>query len=41
MRIWVSVDGVKRGYQLSSYYVVNNAKRPELNSCEVAATRMP
>jgi hypothetical protein len=41
MRIWVSVDGVKRGYQLSSYYIVNNAKRPELNSCEVAATRLP
>jgi len=37
MRLWVSVDGVKRGFVLSSYYVVNNAAKPWLNVCEVAA----
>lgn len=37
MRLWVSVDGVKRGFVLSSYYVVNNAEKPWLNLCEVAA----
>lgn len=37
MRLWVSVDGVKRGFVLSSYYVVNNAEKPWLNVCEVAA----
>lgn len=41
MRIWATVDGVQRAYVLSSYYVVNNDKRPELNSCEVAATQLP
>lgn len=37
MRLWVSVDGVKRAYALSSYYVVNNTEKPWLNVCEVAA----
>jgi hypothetical protein len=37
MRLWVSVDGVKRGFVLSSYYVVNNTEKPWLNVCEVAA----
>ncbi|QWF23051.1 hypothetical protein KM427_04790 [Nocardioides sp. LMS-CY] len=41
MRLWVSVDGVKRGYVLSSYYVVNNDKDPRLNLCEVAAAPLP
>ncbi|WP_395696069.1 hypothetical protein [Nocardioides sp.] len=41
MRIWWSVNGVKRMWVLSSYMVVNNAKHPELNVCEVAAARLP
>ncbi len=41
MRIWVSVGGVKRAFVLSSYYVVNNAAKPWLNVCEVAATPLP
>ncbi|WP_155992880.1 hypothetical protein [Nocardioides sp. URHA0020] len=41
MMLWATVNGVKRGYVLSSYYIVNNKLRPELNSCEVAATPLP
>ena len=41
MRIWWSVNGVKRAWVLSSNMVVNNTKRPELNLCEVAAARLP
>ena len=37
MRLWVTVDGVKRAFVVSSYYVVNNAAKPWLNLCEVAA----
>ena len=37
MRLWASVGGVKRGFVLSSYYVVNNTEKPWLNLCEVAA----
>jgi hypothetical protein len=41
MRLWVSVGGRKQAYVLSSYYVVNNAAKPWLNVCEVAATPLP
>jgi hypothetical protein len=41
MRLWVSVNGVKRGYVLSSYFIVNNAPNPELNLCEIAAAPLP
>jgi hypothetical protein len=41
MRLWVSVNGVKRAFVLSSYYIVNNAAKPWLNVCEVAATPLP
>jgi hypothetical protein len=41
MRIWWSVDGVKRTWVLSSYTVTNNAAKPYLNLCEVAATPLP
>lgn len=37
MRIWWSVDGVKKAWVLSSYLVTNNDKSPGLNLCEVAA----
>ncbi|CAB4696579.1 MAG: hypothetical protein F2667_03715 [Actinobacteria bacterium] len=37
MRLFVTVGGVERDYVLSSYYVTNNAKQPQLNVCEVAA----
>ena len=40
MRIWWSVNGVKRLWVLSSYLVVNNDAKPALNLCEVAATRL-
>ncbi len=40
MRLWVTIDGVKRGYVLSSYYVVNNTAKPWLNVCEVAAAAL-
>ncbi|GAB3201064.1 hypothetical protein GCM10027062_22170 [Nocardioides hungaricus] len=40
MRIWWSVNGVKRAWALSSYLVTNNEAKPWLNLCEVAATRM-
>ena len=40
MRLWVTVDGVKRGFVLSSYYVVNNAAKPWLNLCEIAAAAL-
>jgi hypothetical protein len=41
MRIWWSVNGVKRLWVLSSYMVTNNAAKPWLNVCEVAAAPMP
>ena len=41
MRLWVSVNGVKRGYVLSSYYVVNNDRDPAAKLCEVAAAPLP
>ena len=37
MRIWWSVNGVKKLWVLSSYMVVNNEAKPWLNVCEVAA----
>lgn len=37
MRIWWSVNGVKKAWVLSSYVVANNEKKPWLNVCEVAA----
>lgn len=40
MRIWWTVDGVKRTWVLSSYMVTNNDERPWLNLCEVAAARL-
>ena len=40
MRIWLTVDGVTKGWVLSSYLVTNNTRRPELNVCEVAAARL-
>ncbi|MGB0098713.1 MAG: hypothetical protein WBP61_00400 [Nocardioides sp.] len=39
MRIWWSVDGVKKQWLLSSYVVANNDEKPWLNVCEVAAAR--
>jgi hypothetical protein len=41
MRLWVSVNGVKQAYVLSSYYVVNNDQAPAVNVCEVAAAPLP
>ena len=41
MRIWWSVNGVKKTWVLSSYMVTNNEQKPWLNLCEVAATQMP
>ena len=41
MRLWVSVNGVKRGYVLSSYYVVNDERDPAVKVCEVAAAPLP
>lgn len=41
MRLWVTVDGVQRGYVLSSYYVVNDDLDPRLNLCEVSAAPLP
>ena len=41
MRLWVTVDGVQRGYLLTSYYVVNDDKDPRLNLCEVSAAPLP
>lgn len=41
MRIWWSVDGVKRAWVLSSYVKSNSAAKPELNVCEIAATQLP
>jgi hypothetical protein len=40
MRIWWSVNGVKKLWVLSSYMVVNNDAKPWLNVCEVAAARL-
>ncbi|MCR6030191.1 hypothetical protein GGQ22_01885 [Nocardioides sp. zg-579] len=37
MRLFLTAGGVERRYIVSSYHVVNNAKRPELNLCEVSA----
>lgn len=37
MRIWWSVQGTKHPYVLSSYISTNNARKPLLNVCEVAA----
>lgn len=36
MRLFLTSGGVERRFIVSSYYVVNNEKRPELNLCEVA-----
>lgn len=41
MRLWVSVNGVKQAYVLSSYYVVNNDLDPAVNVCEIAAAPLP
>lgn len=41
MRIWWSVNGVKKAWALSSYVVPNNKKGPELNTCEIAAAPLP
>jgi hypothetical protein len=41
MRIWWSVDGVKKAWVLSSYLVANNDAKPWLNVCEVAAAPLP
>ena len=41
MRIWWTVNGVKKAWALSSYMVTNNEQRPWLNLCEVAAAPMP
>lgn len=41
MRIWWSANGVKQAWALSSYMVVNNEKKPELNLCEIAAAPLP
>lgn len=36
LRLFLTVGGAERRFIVSSYYVVNNEKRPELNTCEVA-----
>lgn len=41
MRIWWSVNGVKKSWVLSSYVKGNSAAHPELNYCEVAAAPLP
>lgn len=41
MRIWWSVNGVKKSWVLSSYVKGNSTSKPELNYCEVAAAPMP
>ena len=41
MRIWWSVNGVKQAWAVSSYAVLNNKRRPELNLCEIAAAPLP
>ena len=41
MRIWWSVNGVKKAWVLSSYMVTNNASKPYLNTCEIAAAPLP
>ncbi len=41
MRIWWSVGGVKRAWVLSSYQVTNNAAKPYLDVCEIAAAPLP
>ncbi|MCW2772467.1 MAG: hypothetical protein JWN91_793 [Nocardioides sp.] len=44
MRLWFApqgTDGPKIGYVLSSYMVTNNDAKPYLNTCEVAAARLP
>ncbi|MEV7430153.1 hypothetical protein AB0N29_11100 [Nocardioides sp. NPDC092400] len=40
LRLFFTVDGVQRGYVVSSYVVVNDEVRPELNVCEVAAAQL-
>ena len=37
LRLWWTAHGRTRRFVLSSYYVVNDAERPHLNLCEVAA----
>ncbi|WP_260989538.1 hypothetical protein [Nocardioides deserti] len=37
MRLFLTSGGVERRFIVSSYHVVNNEKRPELDLCEVAA----
>ncbi len=41
MRIWWSVNGVKKSWVLSSYVKSNSAAKPELNVCEIAAAPLP
>jgi hypothetical protein len=41
MRIWWSVNGVKKAWVLSSYIKSNGAARPDLNVCEIAAAPLP
>jgi hypothetical protein len=41
MRIWWSVNGVKRAWALSSYIKPNSTARPDLNVCEIAAAPLP
>ncbi len=37
LRLWWTAHGQTRRFVLSSYYVVNDTERPDLNLCEVAA----
>ncbi|WP_338180204.1 hypothetical protein [Jatrophihabitans sp.] len=38
LRLFITVGSVQYRYIVSSYYVTNNTKHPELNLCEVAAS---